>query len=64
MSHIFTRGFSFGKADGTGQGLSSAKEILSQCDGLISVSSEENFGTHVIIRLPIHQNAQIDTIKT
>ncbi|MGE3682679.1 MAG: sensor histidine kinase [Bdellovibrionales bacterium] len=45
-------GFTFGKAHGSGVGLSSAVEYVTQWQGSLTVDSEEGSGTTVVISLP------------
>lgn len=52
----------FGKTQGTGLGLSSAKNILEQYNGSISIQTEEGKGTSVLIRIPF-QNFKTDTAR-
>lgn len=47
------RGFSFGKATGSGLGVSHAKATLASIGGTINYTSEEGLGTLVEINLPV-----------
>lgn len=52
LNKIFNKGFSFGKKNGNGLGLSGAKEYLSTIGAKIAVQSLLKIGTEVIIELP------------
>ncbi len=54
LPKIFDKNFSFGKKNGSGIGLSHAKQHVELCSGRISADSVLNLGTTIKIRLPIH----------
>lgn len=51
---IFDKQFSYNKKNGTGVGLSHAKDFIEQWGGSIRVESSEGLGATFIIRLPVH----------
>jgi len=58
LPHVFDRFYqaesaSTRKFEGTGIGLSLAKELIELHHGTIHLSSEEGFGTEVMVRLPL-----------
>ncbi len=54
LKFIFDPLWSKNKKNNSGLGLSISKKIVEDHDGVISVTSEEEFGTTVRICLPIH----------
>lgn len=57
LNKIFDSGFTTKDKDkGTGLGLSISKDIIEKHNGLITVTSEINKGSHFIIKLPITHN--------
>jgi len=52
LPKVTQQGFSFGKKNGAGFGLSYAKKYVEQLSGEISIHSEINVGTKVTINLP------------
>ena len=55
---IFDKSFSYGKANGSGIGLSHAKENIQNWDASIDVESVVGVGTTLTIRLPIKDRAK------
>lgn len=55
LNYIFQEFYST-KPDGTGLGLAIVKEIVEEHDGRISIESEENKGTTVLIEIPYSGN--------
>ena len=56
LPHVFERfhrGSNVARISGTGLGLAGAKDIVEQHGGAISVTSSENSGTTVVVRLPL-----------
>ncbi|MEM6839159.1 MAG: ATP-binding protein [Cyanobacteria bacterium P01_C01_bin.120] len=43
--------------DGVGLGLAIVRQLLLYCDGQISVESQPEVGTHVMVKLPLYQSA-------
>lgn len=58
LPKIFEKNFSFGKINGSGIGLSHAKEHIELWTGRISTDSILNLGTTIKIRLPIQDRAK------
>jgi signal transduction histidine kinase/CheY-like chemotaxis protein len=61
LPHVFERfhrGSNVGRISGTGIGLASAKDIVEQHGGTISVSSREGHGTTFEVRLPLATGGQ------
>lgn len=52
LQKIFSKGFTFGKQNGTGIGLSSTKEVITKMGGDVSIHSVLGVGTAVTIALP------------
>ncbi len=46
-----------GQTRGTGLGLYSARQIVEQHGGTLAIASKEGVGTTVIVRLPLHTQA-------
>ncbi len=53
LPHIFNKGFSYGKDDGTGLGLFHAKMTIESCGGKINAKSLVGRGTTLSISLPL-----------
>ena len=58
LQHVFEKSFSQGKANGSGIGLSHAKENIQNWGGSIEVESVLGVGTTLTIRLPIKDRAK------
>lgn len=58
LQHVFEKSFSQGKANGSGIGLSHAKENIQNWGGSIDVESVFGVGTTLTIRLPIKDRAK------
>jgi signal transduction histidine kinase len=55
LSRVFERGVTFGKAGGSGLGLSFARESILSFGGDITIISRKGFGTEVEVRIPISE---------
>lgn len=53
LQRIFERGFTKGKANGNGEGLSIVEELVFANKGTISVSSEPGQGTEIVLSFPL-----------
>ncbi len=54
LQHVFEPLWSKNKSNNSGLGLAISKKIIEEHDGSITIKSEKNVGTRVIISLPIH----------
>ena len=63
LPKLFQKGASFGKKDGNGLGLASAKEMIEAMHGSIDIESKEGNGTNVTLRLPLAQAVDIFTVQ-
>ncbi len=52
IGHIGKKGFSFGKSNGSGLGLSYAQEVLKACGGSLLIESSLGNGTRVCLSIP------------
>ncbi len=66
LPYIFDRFYqandTISKAGGTGIGLALTKELIQLLNGEIKVTSEINKGTTFTVKLPIHNNAPLETV--
>jgi two-component system sensor histidine kinase DctS len=56
--HVFSRGFSTKAKEGKGMGLFLIHSIVSRVDGLISITSNAETGTELLIRLPMKRGVE------
>ncbi|HJU82590.1 MAG TPA: ATP-binding protein [Holophagaceae bacterium] len=61
LKRIFEPFFSHGKKRGTGLGMATVKKIVEEHGGTLEVISEQGQGTEVVISLPEHASANVDT---
>ena len=54
LKHVFEPLWSKNKLNNSGLGLSISQKIIEDHEGSITIKSEKNVGTNVIISLPIH----------
>lgn len=55
LTNVFQQGFTMGKKNGTGFGLSHCQQVAQNMQGQVRIASELGRGTTITLQLPIHQ---------